>query len=165
MSTCISLYLHFITAFLICKTFITGMMLLQNLCRARMWHQWQWQKRYTAHPLCKYDIATEFLSFSVLYRWGIVWLHHSKGPSVRGGDQGVFQTDCVCDGLRPQPGIRTQGPQTGTNNLCLHMKEWKYEQMCLLVCDCIFFLMLAAMLVSLNYRRICWLTKTTTWSS
>lgn len=61
-------------------------------------------------------VSHRILLLPVLYRWGAVWLHHSKGPSIRGGDQGVFQADRVSNGLRAQPRIRTQGPQTGNSN-------------------------------------------------
>ena len=69
----------------------------------------------TCHPL-------------VLSRGRVIWLHHRKRPSIRGGNQGVLQTDCLCAGLRAQSGIRTQGPQTGKSpvcvclcNLCMHV--------------------------------------------
>lgn len=74
---------------------------------------------FSLHPLS----LCHFFSLSVLYRWGVVWLHHSKGPSVWGGDQSVLQTDCVCDGLCPQPGIRTQRPQTGKNNYLIECEQ------------------------------------------
>lgn len=63
---------------------------------------------------------------SVLHRWGAVWLHHSEGSSVRGGDQGVFSTDCVCDGLRAQPGLCTQRPETSKNDdeMCRRSDWW-----------------------------------------
>ena len=120
---------------------------------------------FSLHPLS----LCHFFSLSVLYRWGVVWLHHSKGPSVWGGDQSVLQTDCVCDGLCPQPGIRTQRPQTGKNNHLIECEQVtrNYNKMCLLIREilCMLIVMFVAMFVSLTWRRTCWLMKTTTWSS
>lgn len=97
----------------------------------------------------------EIPPLSVLHRWGAVWLHHSEGSSVRGGDQGVFPTDCVCDGLRAQPGICTQRPETSKNNdeMCWQSKSW----VCLwkrVQCNITFH----------TCRRTCWSMRSTTWS-
>lgn len=62
--------------------------------------------------LANFSQTWMLLSSSAVLPWGrALWLHNCKGPLSWRWSPRLFPSDCSCNCLRTQPGIRSQGPQ------------------------------------------------------